>query len=189
MPDIQKVSVALTGEQVAALEAAVEAGEYATTGEIVREALRDWQFKQELRRKDVERLRRLWDEGKASGPAEPFDVERTLAAARARLEDVAAESTAVFQSPAAERDLQDIWLTIAADNPGGRTRIVRAIGARIDRLAEYPRLGPRRPDVRPAMRVLVEAPYLILFETHPDNDEGRDRPRSKLCASSMAGAI
>ena len=39
----------------------------------------------------VERLRRLWDEGKASGPAEPFDVERTLAAARARLKDVAAE--------------------------------------------------------------------------------------------------
>jgi antitoxin ParD1/3/4 len=91
MPDMQKVSVALTGEQVAALEAAVEAGEYATTGEIVREALRDWQFKQELRRKDVERLRRLWDEGKASGPAEPFDVERTLAAARARLKEVAAE--------------------------------------------------------------------------------------------------
>jgi antitoxin ParD1/3/4 len=91
MPDMQKVSVALTGEQVAALEAAVEAGEYATTGEIVREALRDWQFKQELRRKDVERLRLLWDEGKASGPAEPFDVERTLAAAKARLKDAAAE--------------------------------------------------------------------------------------------------
>ena len=91
MPDMRKVSVALTSEQVAALEAAVEAGEYATTGEIVREALRDWQFKQELRRKDVERLRRLWDEGKASGPAEPFDVERTLAAARARLKEVAAE--------------------------------------------------------------------------------------------------
>ena len=91
MPDMQKVSVALTGEQVAALEAAVEAGEYATTGEIVREALRDWQFKQELRRKDVERLRRLWDEGKASGPAQPFDVERTLAAAKARLKKTVAE--------------------------------------------------------------------------------------------------
>jgi antitoxin ParD1/3/4 len=70
MPDMQKVSVAVTGEQVAAREAAVEAGEYGTTDEIVREALRAWQFKQELRRKDVERLRRLWDEGKASGPAE-----------------------------------------------------------------------------------------------------------------------
>ena len=74
MPDIQKVSVALTGEQLAALKAAVDAGEYATTSEIVREAIRDWQFKRELRQKDVERLRRLWDEGKASGPAEPAEA-------------------------------------------------------------------------------------------------------------------
>ena len=88
MPDIQKVSVALTGEQVAALEAAVEAGEYATTGEIVREALRDWQFKQELRRKEVERLRRLWDEGKASGPAEPLDFGELRKEARRRLGEI-----------------------------------------------------------------------------------------------------
>src|SRR5271156_2343329 len=88
MPDMQKVSVALTGEQVAALEAAVEAGEYATTGEIVREALRDWQFKQELRRKDVERLRRLWDEGKASGPAEPLDFGELRKEARRRLAEI-----------------------------------------------------------------------------------------------------
>jgi antitoxin ParD1/3/4 len=73
MADIQKVSVALTGEQVAALKAAVEAGEYATTSEIVREALRDWQFKRERRQQDIKRLQQLWDEGKASGPAEPLD--------------------------------------------------------------------------------------------------------------------
>ena len=32
MPYVQKVSIALTGEQIAALKAAVETGEYATTG-------------------------------------------------------------------------------------------------------------------------------------------------------------
>ena len=69
-------------------EAAVEAGEYPTTGEIVREALRDWQFKQELRRKDVERLRRLWDEGKASGPAEPLDFGELRKQARRRLAEI-----------------------------------------------------------------------------------------------------
>ncbi len=90
MPDIQKVSVALTGEQLAALKAAIEAGEYATTSEIVREAIRDWQFKRELRQEDIKRLRRLWDEGKASGPPELFDIERTLAAAKARLKKVSA---------------------------------------------------------------------------------------------------
>src|SRR5260370_27066261 len=71
MPDIQKISVAVTGEQLAVLKAAVEAGEYATTSEIIREAIRDWQFKRELRQEDIKRLRHLWDEGKASGPAEP----------------------------------------------------------------------------------------------------------------------
>jgi antitoxin ParD1/3/4 len=84
MADIQKVSVALTAEQIAALKAAVKTGEYATASEIVREALREWQFKRELRRQDIKRLRQLWDEGKASGRAEPFNIERIIAAARAR---------------------------------------------------------------------------------------------------------
>ena len=91
MPDIQKISVALTGEQLSVLRAAVEAGEYATTSEIIREAIRDWQFKRELRQEDIKRLRKLWDEGKASGPAEPFDIERTLVAAKARLKGAGAE--------------------------------------------------------------------------------------------------
>ncbi|MGO9743965.1 MAG: type II toxin-antitoxin system ParD family antitoxin [Roseiarcus sp.] len=91
MPDIHKVSIALTGEQLAALKAAVEAGEYATTSEIVREAIRDWQFKRELRHEDIKRLRQMWDEGKASGLAEPFDVERTVAAAKARLMEAGAK--------------------------------------------------------------------------------------------------
>ena len=85
MPDIQKVSVALTGEQLAALKAAVESGEYATTSEIVREAIRDWQFKRELRQEDIRRLRQLWDEGKASGPAEPLDFDELRREARKRL--------------------------------------------------------------------------------------------------------
>ncbi|HEY3719613.1 MAG TPA: type II toxin-antitoxin system ParD family antitoxin [Roseiarcus sp.] len=85
MADIQKVSVALTSDQIAMLKAAVDAGEYATTSEIVREAIRDWKFNRELRQEDIKRLRQLWDEGKASGPPEPFDIERTIAAARKRL--------------------------------------------------------------------------------------------------------
>lgn len=76
MPDIQKVSVALTAEQVAALKAAVDSGEYATTSEIVREAIRDWQLKRELRQEDIQRLRQLWDEGIASGPPRPVDFEK-----------------------------------------------------------------------------------------------------------------
>ncbi len=85
MPDIQKVSVALTGEQLATLKAAVETGEYATTSEIIREAIRDWQLKRELRQEDIRRLRQLWDEGKASGPAVPLDFDEVRREAQKRL--------------------------------------------------------------------------------------------------------
>lgn len=86
MANIEKISVALTGEQVAALKAAVETGEYATTSEIVREALRDWQLKRELRREDILHLRQLWDDGIASGPAGKSDMKTLRNDARQRLE-------------------------------------------------------------------------------------------------------
>lgn len=85
MPDVKKISIALTGEQIAALKVAVETGEYATTSEIIREAIRDWQFKRELRQEDLRRLRQLWDQGKASGTATPVDFDAARREARKRL--------------------------------------------------------------------------------------------------------
>jgi toxin ParE1/3/4 len=90
--------------------------------------------------------------------------------------------TRIFISPAADGDLEDIWLTIAADSPAAATRITRAIGAKIEHLANHPRLGPRRKDILPATRILIEGPYLVLYETHPrrrrrPSRRSRDRPR------------
>ncbi len=85
MADIQKVSVALTGEQLVSLKAAVDAGEYATTSEIVREALREWQFKRQMRQEDIRRLRAAWDAGKASGPPAPLNLAGLRKEARRRL--------------------------------------------------------------------------------------------------------
>ncbi|MFV3130552.1 type II toxin-antitoxin system RelE/ParE family toxin [Niveispirillum sp. KHB5.9] len=78
----------------------------------------------------------------------------------------------VFRTHVAERDLEDIWLAIARDNPAAATRVIQAIGAQIERLSSFPRLGSRRPDIAPSARALVEGPYLILFETQPDTDDG-----------------
>lgn len=86
MASVEKVSVALTSEQISALKAAVDAGEYATTSEIVREAVRDWQLKRELRQEDINRLRRMWDEGVASGSAGEMNMNRLRKEARERLE-------------------------------------------------------------------------------------------------------
>lgn len=71
----------------------------------------------------------------------------------------------------AERDLEDIWLTIAANNPRAATRIVRAIGKKIDLLSDFPRIGTRRPDIRLEMRMMVQRPYLVLYAIHPDTDD------------------
>ncbi|HEY5306124.1 MAG TPA: type II toxin-antitoxin system ParD family antitoxin [Pseudolabrys sp.] len=82
MSDDRKISVALEPEQIAALEQAVDAGEYSSSGEIVREAIRDWQLKRALGPDDIARLRQLWDAGKLSGRPVKFDIGRTLKSAR-----------------------------------------------------------------------------------------------------------
>jgi antitoxin ParD1/3/4 len=69
MSKIEKISVAVTAEQHAKIKAAVERGDYATTSEVIRTALREWELKEEMRRLEAERIGKLWDEGIASGPA------------------------------------------------------------------------------------------------------------------------
>lgn len=85
MSNIEKISVALTSEQVASLRDAVEGGDYATTSEAVREAIRDWQHKRELQQHDILRLRQLWNEGLASGSAGEIDFEDIRREARSHL--------------------------------------------------------------------------------------------------------
>jgi len=87
--NVEKLSVAVTTTQAAQMKAAVEAGEYATTSEIIREAVRDWQAKRELQRQEVSRLRELWDEGKSSGAPAPLDLAEVRKEGRRRLAEAA----------------------------------------------------------------------------------------------------
>jgi antitoxin ParD1/3/4 len=73
MPKIDKVSIALPTDMLGEIRAAVETGEYATTSEVVREALRDWRAKRRLQQAEIEELRRLIREGDESGPSIPAD--------------------------------------------------------------------------------------------------------------------
>jgi len=93
MADIQKVSLALTREQIDLLRTAVEAGEYTTASEVVHEALRDWQLKRQLRQENLKRLQELWDEGLASGLAQPLDFDELRRTARERLDAIKKAST------------------------------------------------------------------------------------------------
>jgi toxin ParE1/3/4 len=71
----------------------------------------------------------------------------------------------------AREDLIEIFTFIGLDNPSAAERIFDAIQAKAESLTGYPRMGVRRPDIRPSTRMLIEGPYFILYETHPDSDE------------------
>lgn len=85
MSNIEKVSIALTSEQVATLRAAVDEGAYATTSEAVREAIRDWQLKRELQQEEIRRVRQLWQEGVDSGSAGEVDFDALRQEAKKRI--------------------------------------------------------------------------------------------------------
>ena len=84
MSHVEKMSIALTPELAAAVRAAVANGEYVSSSEVVREALRDWQFRRSLHQKELEDLRRLWQEGIASGTGTLADMQAIKAEARRR---------------------------------------------------------------------------------------------------------
>ncbi|MGX5774256.1 type II toxin-antitoxin system RelE/ParE family toxin [Methylorubrum zatmanii] len=76
----------------------------------------------------------------------------------------------VVWSRLARLDLIDLYLAIGSRDPAAAERIYDRLEERAAQLARQPRMGPRRPDIRPSTRVLVEAPFLILYETIPDAD-------------------
>lgn len=75
MSSIQKISVALPSKMVSVVRQAVDKGEYSSSSEVVRDALRDWSEKRRLRRENIKELRRIWQkalEDKTPGlPIEP----------------------------------------------------------------------------------------------------------------------
>ena len=86
MPNVEKMSIALTPEMAAAVRAAVENGEYVSSSEVIRDALRDWQLRRSLHDREVEEMKRLWQEGVDSGPGQFADMDAIKAEARRRLE-------------------------------------------------------------------------------------------------------
>lgn len=59
----EKISVSLTEEHARLLQDAVRSGDYASSSEVIREALREWKARR--------LLARMWDEGIAGGSCEP----------------------------------------------------------------------------------------------------------------------
>ena len=60
MSNVEKISIALPPEMVAVVRQAVETGEYVSSSEVVRDALRDWTQKRSLRQQGINELRQVW---------------------------------------------------------------------------------------------------------------------------------
>ncbi|MGK2741785.1 ribbon-helix-helix domain-containing protein [Tepidicaulis sp. LMO-SS28] len=69
-----KISISVTDEHLKLLDDAVASGDYASTSEAVREALREWRIKRVIGQ--------LWDEGLASGRAPETSISEIKALAR-----------------------------------------------------------------------------------------------------------
>ena len=71
---------------------------------------------------------------------------------------------AVFFTRQAREDLIDIWLHIAADDPGAADRVLDRLELTAMNLPENPRMGPARDDIRRGLRYLVSSTFLILYQ-------------------------
>ena len=81
MPAIERMTVTLPADMAAVVKNAVEEGDYASSSEVVREALRDWKTKRALQLKEMESLQADIDKGLtdvAEGRVQDFDAARII---------------------------------------------------------------------------------------------------------------
>jgi toxin ParE1/3/4 len=70
--------------------------------------------------------------------------------------------------PQAESDLEDIWFTIAADNPAAADGVIRRVMRKAELACDFPEMGAPRPELSPTARILVEGRYVVIYEPHAD---------------------
>lgn len=79
---VERMTVVFPEPMAEEIRAAVERGEYASTSEVVREAMRLWSDRREAKTLERKALRRAWDEGKKSGSAGHYDMRAIIAEAK-----------------------------------------------------------------------------------------------------------
>jgi antitoxin ParD1/3/4 len=91
MPTIEKLSIALPTEMAAQIRSAVGAGEYASNSEVVRDALRDWTHKRNLREQGLANLRKMWLEAVADD-SEGLDPDTVFDGLESKYDRIAEET-------------------------------------------------------------------------------------------------
>ena len=88
--EIERLTVTLPAEMAAVVKSAVDAGDYASTSEVIRAALRDWKLKRTMQIEELAALKADIDAGLAdvaAGRVKDFDAARVIERGRKLLAD------------------------------------------------------------------------------------------------------
>ncbi len=85
MAAVEKITIALTQEMAGFIRGAVDSGEYASTSEAIRDAVREWKERRDLLGYTIDELRVLMDEGLKSGASSRSSMQEIKTEARRRL--------------------------------------------------------------------------------------------------------
>jgi antitoxin ParD1/3/4 len=81
MAEIERLTITLPSDMAAVVKGAVTGGDYASSSEVVREALRDWKMKRALQLQELVALKADIDKGLtdlAEGRVKDFDADRII---------------------------------------------------------------------------------------------------------------
>jgi len=75
---MRTMTISLSAKQAGRVQQAVETGAYASNSEVMRDALRLWEQREEIRALELARLKRAYCEGIASGEPREIAAEALL---------------------------------------------------------------------------------------------------------------
>src|SRR5450631_4564130 len=81
MSTIERMTITMPADMAALVKAAVEAGDYASTSEVVRDALRQWKMRRAIQIQEIAALKSAIDKGLAdvaAGRVKDFDKKKIV---------------------------------------------------------------------------------------------------------------
>ncbi len=81
MSNIERMTVTMPADMAALVKSAVEAGDYASTSEVVRDALRQWKMRRAIQIQEIAALKHDIDKGLAdvaAGRVKDFDKKKIV---------------------------------------------------------------------------------------------------------------
>jgi antitoxin ParD1/3/4 len=81
MSSIERMTITMPADMAAVIKAAVDAGDYASTSEVVRDALREWKMRRTIQLQEIAALKADIDKGLAdvaAGRVKDFDRKKIV---------------------------------------------------------------------------------------------------------------